>query len=173
MNDAMISNRAFEEMTRLGLAAGEALTDSMVERLAVTGANALELLDRFNDETTRAAVHALLDRVTELHSMGALNTFFDTMMLLHAAKDSFNDAIIERLFTFFEQMINTVGNEEMGTLAENTRYALEDAAEETMKARPRHGLLATLALLSKPETQRTLTFLLSFAGKLQERTAVR
>jgi uncharacterized protein YjgD (DUF1641 family) len=30
--------------------------------------------------------------------------------------------------------------------------------------------MATLALLSKPEAQRGLSFLVNFAGKLQERT---
>ena len=44
------------EIERLTLAAREALTDSMVERLAVTGSNALELIDRLNDEGTSAAL---------------------------------------------------------------------------------------------------------------------
>jgi len=170
MNDAMISNQPSDEMARLALAAREALTDSMVERLAVTGATALELIDRLNDERTNAAVHAVIDRVTELHKMGALDTLFDFIELLHAARDALTDNMIERLFTFFEQIINTIGNEAMGTLAENTRNAVEEAAEEMGHATPRGGLLPMLTLLSKPETQRTLTFLILFAEKLQRRT---
>ena len=171
MNDAMIPNEPTDEIARLTLAAREALTDSMVERLAITGANALELIDRLNDERTSAAIHAIIDRVTELHKMGALDTLFDMVTLLHAARDAATDNIVERLFTFFEQMINTVGNEAMGTLAENARNALEEAAEETVKVAPRGGLFSTLAMLSKPETQRTLAFMLMFAEKLQRRTA--
>ena len=121
MTETRLSNEPLDEIARLSLAAREALTDTMVERLATTGANALELLDRLNDERTAAALHAMVDRVTELHKVGAMDTLFDLVTLLHAARNASTDNIVERLFTFFEQMINTVGNEEMGRLAENTR----------------------------------------------------
>jgi len=170
MNDSSLTNQPVDEMARLTLAAREALTDSMVERLAVTGANALELLDRLNDERTSAAVHALIDRLTELHKVGALDTLCDTVMLLHAARNASTDNIVERLFAFFEQMINTVGNEAMGTVADNARQALDEAAAEAAAQTPRGGLFATLSLLSKPEAQRSLSFLLSFGEKLQQRT---
>jgi uncharacterized protein YjgD (DUF1641 family) len=170
MDDVTLSNRPLNDLEQLGLAAREALTDSMVDRLAVTGANALEVVDRLNDEQTRAAVHALLDRLTALHGVGALDTLFDLVTLLHAAREASTDNIVERLFTFFEQMINTVGNEAMGTLAENVRTSLEEAAERTAKSPPR-GLLATLSLLSKPEAQRSLSFLLDFGDRLRSRTA--
>jgi uncharacterized protein YjgD (DUF1641 family) len=170
MNGTMISNQPMDEIARLSLAAREALTDSMVVRIAATGANALELVDRLNDEQTNAAVHKMLDRLTEAHKLGALDTLFDLLTLLHAARDAATDNILDRLFTFFEQMINTVGNEEMGRLAENTRNALEDAAEETEKMAPRPGLMAMISMLSKPETQRSLAFLLAFSGKLQQRS---
>ena len=170
MNGTMISNQPMDEIARLSLAAREALTDSMVERIAATGANALELVDRLNDEQTNAAVHKMLDRLTEAHRLGAIDTLFDLVTLLHAARDAATDNILDRLFTFFEQMINTVGNEEMGRVAENTRNALEEAAEETEKMVPRSGLMATLSMLSKPEMQRSLAFLLSFTAKLQQHT---
>jgi uncharacterized protein YjgD (DUF1641 family) len=170
MNDTPMRNMPADDMERLVVAAREALTDSMVERLATTGANAFELVDRLNDEHTSAAVHALLDRVTELHKLGAMDTLFDLVTLLQAARNASTDNIVERLFTFFEQMVNTIGNEAMGELAENTRDALEEAAEETARATPKGGIMATVALLSKPETQRSLAFLLSFSDKLQQRT---
>jgi uncharacterized protein YjgD (DUF1641 family) len=172
MSDQMLSNQPLDEMARLTLAAREALTDAMVERLAATGGAALELLDRLNDERTSAAVHAVIDRMTELHKLGALDTLFDLVTLVHAARNASTDNIVERLFTFFEQMINTVGNEAMGALAESTRDALAEAAEETARTAPRGGLLSVIALLSRPETQRSLGFLLAFADKLQQRTAM-
>jgi len=159
------------DIDRLTTAMREALTDSMIERLAVTSANAFEVVDRLNDERTSAAVHAMLDRLTDLHRIGALDTLFDLVTLLHAARNASTDNIVERGFTFFEQMINTVGNEAMGTLAENTREALEEAAEETAQASPKGGLMSTISLLSKPESQRSLAFLLSFSQKLQQRAA--
>ena len=170
MSEGQVSNQPVDELGRLAQAAREALTDAMVERLAVTGASALELVDRLNDERTSEALHAVIDRLTELHKVGALDTLFDAVMLLHAARNASTDGIVERLFTFFEQMINTVGNEAMGALADNTRQALDEAAEETARTVPRGGLFATLSLLAKPEAQRSLMFLLSFGEKLQQRT---
>lgn len=170
MSAAMLPNEPPSEVERLVQATREALTDSMVERLALTGANALELVDRLNDERTSEAIHALIDRVTELHKVGALDTLFDMVMLLHAARNASTDNIVERLFTFVEQMINTVGNEAMGRLADNTRQALDEAAEETARAAPKGGIFATLSLLARPEAQQSLTFLLRFGEKLQRRT---
>jgi uncharacterized protein YjgD (DUF1641 family) len=171
MDDARLSNEPINEMDRLVQATREALTDSMVERLAITFANAAEVVDRLNDEHVREAVQAAVDRLTELHKVGALDTLFDTVMLLHAARNASTDNIVERLFGFVEQMINTVGNEAMGTLADNARQSLDEAAEESARTRPRGGILATLSLLARPEWQRSLMFLLSFGEKLQRRTA--
>ncbi len=171
MSDTRLSNAPTDEVARLAQAAREALTDGMVERLAANGANALELVDRLNDEGTREAVHGLIDRLTELHKIGALDTLFDTVMLLHAARNASTDNIVERLFIFFEQMVNTVGNEAMGTLADNARQALDEAAQDAAQMKPKGGILATLSLLAQPETQQSLMFLLRFGEKLRQRTA--
>jgi uncharacterized protein YjgD (DUF1641 family) len=171
MTDITLSNQPPDEMARLTLAAREALTDGMVERLAMLGGNALELLDRLNDPNTSAAVHSMIDRLTELHKVGALDTVCDLALTVHAVRNALTDNMVERLFMFAESMINTVGNEAMGELAENTRLALEEAAHETKAAAPRGGMMATLSLLAKPETQRSLAFLLAFSAKLQGRAA--
>ena len=171
MND-MTNQPPLGELERLSVAAREALTDNMVERLAMLGGNAMELLDRLNDPDTSAAVHSMVDRLTELHKVGALDTVCDLAMTLHAVRNALTDNMVERLFMFAENMINTVGNEAMGELAENARTALEDAANETAKGpAPKGGVMSTLSLLSKPETQRSLSFLLAFSSKLQGRTA--
>ena len=171
MND-MSNQPPLGEMERLTLAAREALTDGMVERLASLGGNGLELLDRLNDPTTNAAVHSLIDRLTELHKVGAIDTVCDLALTVHAVRNALTDNMVERLFMFAESMINTVGNEAMGELAENARMALEDAAHETAKGpAPKGGVMSTLSLLSKPETQRSLSFLLAFSSKLQGRAA--
>ncbi len=170
MSETILTNRPPEEMERLTLAMREALTDSMVERLTTMGANGLELLDRINDPGTREAVHSLLDRLTEMHKVGALDTACDMLMLLHGARSALTDNMVERLFVFFEQMINTVGNEAMGELAENTRLALDDAVDEAKAAPPRGGLMSILSMLSRPESQQSLAFLLAFGEKLRART---
>jgi uncharacterized protein YjgD (DUF1641 family) len=173
MTDIALSNQPPDEMTRLALATREALTDSMVERLATLGGNGLELLDRLNDPDTSTAVHSLVDRLTELHKVGAIDTVCDLALTLHAVRSALTDNMVERLFMFAENMINTVGNEAMGELAENARTALEDAARETEEAPARGGVMSALSLLSKAETQRSLAFLLAFSSKLQGRTTGR
>lgn len=167
-----MTNMPVDEFDRLKIAVREALTDSMVERLATTSVNAMELIDRLNDPATSAAVHNVIDRVTELNKVGAIDTLFELMALVHAARSAATDNIVERLFMFFEDMIKTVGNEAMGTLAENARESLIEAAEEAARQpAPRGGVMATLGMLSKPETQKGLAFLLAFSQKLQQRSA--
>jgi hemoglobin-like flavoprotein len=77
--------------------------------------------------------------VTELYRAGAIDALCDTIPMLHAMPNALTDNMVERLFTFFEQMINTFGNEAMGDLAQNTRLALESAAEETAQTKSRGG----------------------------------
>ncbi len=165
----VLSNLPQDETARLILAAREALTDAMVERIAVTGSNALEVLDRLNDETTRDAIHTALDRLSELHRIGALNTLFDLVALLHTARSASTDNIVDRLFAFFEQMVNTLGSDNLSRFAEGATRAMEDAVRQTADARPAGGVWSTLSLLSKPDSQKSLMFLLSLGNNLQER----
>ena len=166
MND-LSNTPPLDEMSRLAVAAREALTDQMVERLAVTSGNALELLDRLNDEATSAAVHSLIDRLTEMHRVGAIETACDLVMLAHGARSALTDSIIERLFTFAEQMLSPCAGEDIGEVVHNARVAFEGAAADAAKTPAKGGLMSTLSMLGKPETQRSLQFLVSFAGKLQ------
>lgn len=164
-----LSNMPPDETARLILAVREAMTDSMVERLAVTSGNALEVVDRLNDEVTRDAIHRALDRLTEMHRLGALDTLFDVVALLHAARAASTDSIVERLFHFAEQMVNTLGSDNLSRLADGAAGALEDAVHDMPETKPKGGILATVSMLSKPETQQSLVFLLKFAENLQKR----
>ncbi|MDP6564032.1 MAG: hypothetical protein QF578_04340 [Alphaproteobacteria bacterium] len=168
MNQQPLSNQA-DELARLSLAAREALTDAMVERLSATAANSLEVVDRLNDEETKEAVLNAIDRLTELHRTGGLDTLFDMVALLHAARSAATDSIVERMFTFLEHMLNTVGSEEMASLADDAKRSLDDAVAETNELQLSGGLFATLSMLSKPETQRSLQLLMTFGDKLRDR----
>ncbi|MEJ2625256.1 MAG: DUF1641 domain-containing protein [Pseudolabrys sp.] len=168
--DDITNQPQMDEMARLSLAAREALTDGMVERLATMGGHGMELLDRLNDPATREAVHSLIDRLTELHKVGAIDTVCELALAVHGARNALTDNMVERLFMFMESMINTVGNEAMGELAENTRLSFEEAAHETASAKPSGGIMGAISMLSKPETQKSLAFLLAFSNKLQART---
>ena len=159
------------DVVRLVQAAGEAMTDNMVERLAITSANALEVVDRLNDEDTRDAVMSVIDKITDLHRSGALETLFDTVNLLHGARSALTDNMVERLFIFVEHMINNLANEEIAEMAHNARRAMEEAVDETSaQSTPSGGLLSMVSMLSKPETQKSVQFLLAFACKMQARS---
>ncbi len=174
MNDVSpASEVSVNEIEALVTAARDAMTEGMVERLTTTAGNGLEILDRLNDEDTRAAIHSLIDGITDLHRSGALDTVVDLVRLVHCAKSAMTDNMVERLFIFMEHLANTVATEEIATLAHETKGALEDALDQSAeKGKSGGGLFSTIALMSKPETQRTLEFLLSFGGNLRERASV-
>lgn len=167
MNQVSPDNMPVDELTRAGIAIREALTDQMVERFVATGSNAMELLDRLNDEATHAAVHSLVDRLVDVHKAGALDTAFDMVMATHAVRNAMTDQMIERLVCYVEHMLTNVANEDVGNLVHDARSAFSESAAEVALNPAKGGLMGTLALLTKPETQRSLQFLLTFAGKLQ------
>lgn len=156
-----------DEMQRVLMALREALTDSMVERLASTAGVALEVVDRLNDEETRDAVHTIIDRITEFHRIGALDTLFETVLVLHAMRSAATDSIVERLFTFVEHLANTFGSDAMVQCAEDVLNSLDHAAAETAKSPAGGGLLSMISLMTKPESQQTLQFLLKFGEALR------
>ncbi|HED14710.1 MAG TPA: hypothetical protein ENI62_13830 [Gammaproteobacteria bacterium] len=156
-----------ENTLRLVKAASEALTDGMVERMATTGSNALEVLDRLNDEDTRDAVMHIIDRLTELHRSGATDTLFDVVALLHAGRSALTDNMVERLVVWAETMVSNVANEHLAEFAGEACGAIHEAAEETAQVKC-GGLMSTISLLGKPETQQALRFMLAFAGKMQK-----
>ena len=158
-------------MARLAQAAQDALTDSMVERLSVTGANALEVVDRLNEEETRDAILTLIDKVTEMHRTGALDTLFQLLGLVHGARSALTDSMVERICMFGETMIDNLANEEVAAMAHNARCAMEEAIDETAsRPKPGGGLLSTISMLSKPETQQALQFMLAFACHMRTRS---
>ena len=152
----------------LAQAAQEALTDTMVERLSVTGANALEVIDRLNDEDTRDAVMSLIDKVTEMHRIGAMDTLFEALTMMHGARAALTDNMVERLFVFAEHMINNLANEEVAVMAHNANMAMDEAVDQIRSLpKPSGGLLSTMRMLSNPQSQKALQFLLAFACRLQ------
>jgi len=163
-----LRNEPPTELERLVTAAQDALTDNMVERLSVTAANTLDVVDRLNDEDTRDALHFAIDRLTELHRTGGLKTLFEMVTLLHAAREAATDNIVERMFMFIENMLNNVATEEMAELADNLRLSVEQAAVKAEGRPAKGGLVSTLSLLSKPETQRSLQFFMLMGESLQE-----
>ena len=154
------------DVDRVLEAARDALTDPMVERLASTGGAALEVVDRLSDPETSEAVHTIIDKITEFHRIGALDTLFQTVMLLHAARSASTDAIVERLAIFAEQGMTLLDNPDITQCVGDVMGALESASEAAAGNPQKGGLMATLSLLGKPESQRSLYFLLKMGEAL-------
>ena len=75
MNDTKLSERPSADVERLAEAAREALTDSMVERLTTTSANAMEVVDRLiatSDMTERHDQAMLLRDLCDTMQYGSL-----------------------------------------------------------------------------------------------------
>ncbi len=146
----------------------DALTDGMVERLVTTMGNGLELLDKFNDEDTRDALDSLIDQLTMLHRSGGLVSLFETIHMINAMRNAMTDGMVERLAIFIEHMIANMANEEIAELAGQTHESLIEAREEIASAPSSGGLMSSLRILSQPETQNALRFMVSVSKKLQE-----
>ena len=172
MNDQVSRPNTPGELERLVTAAGDALTDSMVERLVESLANSLEVLDRLNDEETRDAVHCVFDEMTALHRTGGLKGVFETLQLLAAMRNALTDSMVERLAQFAEQMITNVANEEMAELAATATEAFHSSVDELADYKAPGGMMATLKMLGEPETQASIRFLVSMANKLKDKGAV-
>ncbi len=168
MNDASDRPNAPEGLDRLITAAGDALTDQMVERLTATMGNGLELLDRLNDEDTREAVHSLLDELTVLHRTGGLTATFELIHLLGAMRNALTDGMVERLAGFVEHLVTNLANEEVADLAHAAKEAVNDAIQESSGYAAPGGIMATLKLLGDPETQASIVFLRSVADNLRK-----
>lgn len=151
----------------------DALTDTMVERMAETAGSALEIVDRLNDPDTRAAVHTLIDRVTDLHRTGAMDTLYESALLIHAMRSAATDNIVERITIFLEHLFDTFDDEELIRHFRNLSGALEEAANAANETQPKGGLFEMLALIRSPESQQNLMFLLKLGEALRESSSTR
>ncbi|MBF0444134.1 MAG: hypothetical protein HQL68_00985 [Magnetococcales bacterium] len=161
-----------DDLMRVIGAATDALSDQMVERMATTVGNALEIADQLNDEDTRAAISYTLERLTQLHRIGAIETLFGLLEAIHCGRMAMTDPMINRLLGFAEHMVSNLGNEEMATMVGTAFNALQEAVDETKNNPPSGGgVFSTVSMLSKPETQQALQFLLTTTSKMKQHFA--
>ena len=142
----------------------ESLTDNIVERFATTASNTLAIVDRLNDEDTSEAIHSIIDRITEFHRLGALDTLFESVLALHAVREALTDNMVERGVMFLERAVNTIGSDGLLDCIEDILTALEKASEKS-SADTGGGAISTFWFLLKPESQKSIRFLLNFGGE--------
>jgi uncharacterized protein YjgD (DUF1641 family) len=161
---------AVAELAQLAQGVRNALCDSMVERLATTASNSLEVVDKLNDPDVRAGLDTLLEGIGAMHRNGSLGTLLEMAQLIHAMRRAATDSMIERAFGFIEHMANNLGTEDLATLAHEAKGAMEDALDHcNIPDAKGGGLLGTMRMLSKPETQDALRFMLAFSCSLRQR----
>ncbi|MBY0431219.1 MAG: hypothetical protein K2Q10_08475 [Rhodospirillales bacterium] len=140
--------------------------------LTAAAGSLLDVAERLNDPQTRAALLALLEGVSELHRSGALATLLETAQWLHAARNALTDGMVERLAGLVEQIVGLLADGELAAVAEDAKQALREAAANPA-ANEKGGLMATLNLLGKAETQQTLRFILGFGHHFQQQVSIR
>ena len=159
------------DIQSLGVAAAAAMSDGMLERLVATGSSAFELVDRLNDSETKAAVNRLLDGLTVMNNTGSLDTIFEVVAMIHAARVAASDGMVERLTSFIESMVTNIATEEIAELARNTEFALYDAAKASNSPSAPTSLFGVLRNLFKPENVRMLNMMINFGANMQERSS--
>jgi len=169
MNEIPRIDTVSPEMARLAQGVREALSDGMVERLAGTAGNALEVVDKLNEPDVKEGLLTLLDAVGNMQRTGVLQTVIDALYLVHAMRSAATDSMVDRAFAFIEHMANNLGTEDLATLAHEAKGAMEDAIDSCNIPGGGGGLLGTMRMLSQKETQEALRFMLSFSCSLKKR----
>lgn len=169
MNDMPPNSDTPNEMARLAQGVRDALSDSMVERLTTTAGSALEVVDKLNEPDVKEGLITILDALGNMQRTGVLQTLIDTIYLLHAMRSAATDSMVDRAFSFIEHMANNLGTEDLATLAHEAKGAMEDAIDSCNIPGGGGGMWGTVRMLSQPETQESMRFLLSFACSLKKR----
>ncbi|MBI5165021.1 MAG: DUF1641 domain-containing protein [Magnetospirillum sp.] len=160
------------EFSRVGEAVTQAMSDSMVERMTITAANALEVVDRLNDPDIKEGVSTLLEAIGTMQRTGVLQTAIDTVHMIHALRSTLSDSMVDRAFSFIEHMANNLGTEDLATIAHEAKGAMEDALDQCAIPGSGGGLFGTMRMMAKPETQEALRFMLAFSCSLRKRVQV-
>ncbi len=172
----MDESQAFE-LERVVAAARDSLTDEMVSRLSATAADGMDLLDKVN----RSGVAGALPAISRLVANGDLERLVHLARAYGAAEDSLTDEMVGRLAETMAESLSLidrmnragldklVGNiERLGVVLESTMNALEAAKRDTAAAPASGGLGGLWRLMSDPETQASLRFLLAFASEFRK-----
>ncbi len=185
------------QLARLYGSAQDAMTDEMVGRLAETAADGLGFIDQANRAGLNRAIPALarlvndgdLDRLVQLARLyGSMQDAMTDEMVGRIADtvgagisllDRFNRGGADRLLQILERL-DASGALERAARAipkladrletlEGMLHSFEEAARASEKEPPERGGFGGLwALMSDPENQRSLRFMLSMAKRMRE-----
>jgi uncharacterized protein YjgD (DUF1641 family) len=155
-------------------AAGDALSDDIVARLAETAGNGLDLLDR----ATRANIAGALPAIAALVETGDLERLVGLARIAGGVGDALSDDIVSRVAEtagnalvlidrvtrsgLADRLVALADAAESSRLIDHLLTAMTAAAAETSKAPPPQGGIGGLwHLLKQPQTQSALTYVIS------------
>lgn len=164
------------EIEHVTAAARDSLTDEMVTRLAATAAEGMDLLDKVN----RSGVASALPAMSQLVANGDLERLVHLARTYGAAQDALTDEMVARLAETVAESLSLmdrmnragldrlVGSiERLGIVLEATMQALDAAKRDTAGAPAGGGFGGLWRLMSDPENQASLRFLLAFAREFR------
>jgi len=160
-------------LARMLGAAGDALSDEMVGRLAEVASDGLDLLDRVNRSDLKSALPA----ISALVHNGDLERIVHLARMLGAAGDSLSDEMVGRLAGLatdalclldratrtgvLDRLLHVAEQLDQQHILTDFLQCLEGAAAEASKAPPAKGGIAGLwEIVKQPETQQTIQFLM-------------
>ncbi|MCL5051944.1 hypothetical protein [Acidithiobacillus acidisediminis] len=173
---ALVKNGDLDRIVHLARmlgAAGDAMSDEMVSRMAEIASGGLDLLDRVN----RAELAKALPAISALVHNGDLERIVHIARMLGAAGDSMSDEMVTRLATLaadamclvdravrtgvMDRVLRVVEEMDNQHILTDFLHCLAGATEEAAKAPPPKGGIGGLwDLMKKPETQQTIQFLM-------------
>jgi len=159
------------EVERLVSSAQDALTDDMVNRLAATASQTLDLLDRFN----RSGIDRALPTIAQLVENGDLERLVGFARLFGSVEDSLSDDIVNRLALVatelaclvdklsrnegVQRLIELLGNDEVQATLVNVLDAASAAKTEADSLPAAKGGIGSLwQIATDPSTQEVLRF---------------
>ncbi|MEY2342574.1 hypothetical protein AB4090_10765 [Acidithiobacillus sp. IBUN Pt1247-S3] len=160
-------------LARMMGAAGDAMSDDMVGRMAEIASDGLDLLDRVN----RAELAKALPGISAMVHNGDLDRIVQLTRMLGAAGDSMSDDMVTRLSSLaadamclvdravrtgvMDRVLRVVEQMDEQHILTDFLHCLAGATEEAAKApAPKGGVGGLWDLMKKPETQQTIQFLM-------------
>ena len=170
------------ELERLVASAQDALTDDMVTRLSATASQGLDLLDRIN----RSGIDRALPAVAQLVENGDLERLVGLARLIGSIEDSLSDDIVNRVALVltglaalvdklarnegFHRLVDLLGRDEVQESLVNMLGAASAASSNAAALPPaKGGFGGAWQLLTDPETQEALRFMVLLSKQLKQR----
>ncbi|MEE3500277.1 hypothetical protein [Acidiphilium acidophilum] len=168
-------------LARLIGSAQDATGDETVARFAAIAGEGLDLLDKVN----RSGLSRALPAISALVDHGDLDRIVGLARLVGSAQDAMSDEMVSRMAAFagdalciadrlvrnrvVDRMMALLNDESMMSMLDNIGPAIDSAVQKSQtEPAPSGGLSGLWSMMKKPETQKTLQFMLNIGTALRQ-----